>query len=311
MCLLRLHPTARLLSILALSSGLAFWGLAGQRGVAIGGRETRGAKLLFKSGFEADVTLLPPSDIVVTSACQELQGLDQQSGFTWPPVVLGSSDSALHLVDHANLQALDNQIQTIVGPQGVPTRVLYNAHYFTPAGKATQSPYEIRNITEGTSDLYIRYWIMISSDYLDVVGARSSWRTFFEWKSKDYASGAGFRLISYIYTDNNGTPYWHWQGDANPQAAIWEIDNFDVPVPIGEWFLTEFYWHWSEGQDGRALWRVNGQVVGDYHGPSTRNSKPIDFILMTQIYGDITPKFQWIDDIEIWDGLPPQYVAPR
>ncbi len=85
---------------------------------------------------------------------------------------------------------------------------------------------------------------------------------------------------------------------------MWEIDNKNVPVPNEEWFLTEFYWHWSEGDDGRALWKVNGQIIGDHHGPTTRNAKPIDFIMLTQIYGDANPKYQWVDDIEIWDGLP-------
>ncbi len=75
-------------------------------------------------------------------------------------------------------------------------------------------------------------------------------------------------------------------------------------MPLDEWFLTEFYWHWSEGDDGRALWRINGEVVGDHFGPTTRNHQPIDFIMLTQIYGNANPKYQWIDDIEIWDTLP-------
>jgi hypothetical protein len=133
-----------------------------------------------------------------------------------------------------------------------------------------------------------------------------SWRTFFEWKSKDYASGEGFRLIAFIYSDAQGNPYWHWQGDANPESPMWEIDNNTVPVPVDEWFLTEFYWHWSEGEDGQALWKVNGQVIGDHYGPTTRNSKPIDFIMLSQIYGNANPKYQWVDDIEIWDGIPLQ-----
>jgi len=47
--------------------------------------------------------------------------------------------------------------------------------------------------------------------------------------------------------------------------------------------------------------------VGDYHGPTTRNSQPIDFIMPFQIYGNSNPKHQWIDDIEIWDGIPEKY----
>jgi hypothetical protein len=91
------------------------------------------------------------------------------------------------------------------------------------------------------------------------------WRIFFEWKTVDYAPGDGFRLISFIYCDQTGAPYWYW----------------------------------SEGGDGRALWKVNGQVIGNHCGPTARNSKPIDFIVLTQVYGNSNPRYQWIDDLEI------------
>jgi hypothetical protein len=29
--------------------------------------------------------------------------------------------------------------------------------------------------------------------------------------------------------------------------------------------------------------------------------------MITQIYGNANPKYQWIDDIEIWDGIPEKY----
>jgi len=212
---------------------------------------------------------------------------------------LGASKSALHLIEDENGQALTNRIETVIGHNGNKTRALYSQENYTLG--ATQSPYEILNIKEGKKDLYIRYWIKLDRESLSQI---DKWRTFFEWKSKDYAKGEGFRLISYIYTDKEGNPYWHWQGDASPTNPIWEIDNKKVKVPIDEWFLTEFYWHWSEGEDGRALWKINGEVIGDHYGATTRNSKPIDFIMLTQIYGDANPKHQWVDDIEIWDGLP-------
>ena len=104
--------------------------------------------------------------------------------------------------------------------------------------------------------------------------------------------------------EDDTTPYWHWQGAADPMNPVWEVDNRDIPVPMGEWFLTEFYWRWSRGDDGRALWRINGEVVGDHAGPTTRNGKPIDFIMLARIYGDVNHKHQWVDDIEIWTGLP-------
>jgi len=256
------------------------------------------SKLLFKSGFENGVVI---NDFDVDNDdYRYIQGSDVE-GFSWPINVLGNnvSETGLHYVDSDNNQALFSEIQTVIGHDGTTTKALYNKEFYNT--DSTQLPYEILDITDGKKDLYIKYWIKVdaeSNQQPDI------WRTFFEWKTKDYAEGTGFRLISYIYTDNDGIPYWHWQGDANPQNPIWEIDNRDINVPLNEWFLTEFYWHWSEGEDGRALWKINGQVVGDHYGPTTLNSKPIDFIMLTQIYGNSNPKHQWIDDIEIWDSLP-------
>jgi len=252
------------------------------------------ARLLFSSGFEG-VTLEPLKD-----GYQNITGKDTRTGFSWPINILGAVDSGLHMIAHDNQQALRNEIQTITGHNGSPTRALYSVENYEHRDD-TQDPYEILDITDGRRDLYIRYWIKLDHSSLT---QPNKWRTFFEWKTKDYAKGSGFRLISFIYTDDDGKPYWVWQGDRDSEHPVWEIENRKIPVPMDEWFLTEFYWHWSEGRDGRALWRINGRVVGDHFGPTTRNHKPIDFIMLTQIYGNANPKHQWVDDIEIWDGLP-------
>ncbi len=251
-------------------------------------------KLLFSSGFEDNVHIGK-----VIEGYQFIEGKDLQTGFSWPIDILGARESALHCIDDYGGKAVMADIRTVIGHNGKETKALYNLQNFEK--EATQCPYEILDIVDGKQDLYIKYWIKLDSQSLH---QKDKWRTFFEWKSKDYAEGEGFRLISFIYTDEDGNPYWHWQGDADPQHAIWEIDNKSVPVPEEEWFLTEFFWHWSNGQDGRAIWKVNGQLVADYRGPTTRNNKAIDFIMLTQIYGDANPKYQWIDDIEIWDSPP-------
>ncbi len=255
--------------------------------------------LLFKSGFEKDVYLEEPNDNTPIGRYQLIKGTDSETGFSWPINVLGANAGGLHFIDDNNFQALENKIQTVIGHTGDSTRALYNIERYDLG--ITQCPYEILNIQEGTKDLYVKYWLKLDSASLF---QPDMWRALFEYKTKGYAENTGFRLIAYIYTDNDGIPYWHWQGDKDPQHSIWEIDNRAVPVPINKWFMTEFYWHWSEGDDGRALWKINGQVIGDHRGPTTRNSKPIDFIILTQIYGDANPKYQWIDDIEIWDGIP-------
>ena len=255
-------------------------------------------RLLFSSGFEEGVYI---DENIIDGAedYRYIRGVDSETGFSWPISVLGASNSALHYISDDNHQAINAEIQTVIGHNGDSTKALFQQENYEFRGE-TQCPYEILDITEGTKDLYIRFWIKLDSASLY---EPNMWRTFFEWKSKEYATGGGFRLISFIYTDNDGIPYWHWQGDKDPEHSVWEIDNKDIPVPVNEWFLTEFYWHWSEGEDGRALWKINGKVVGDHYGPTTQNSMPVDFIMIGQIYGTANPKHQWIDDIEIWDGL--------
>ncbi len=260
---------------------------------------TNSPTLLFSSGFEDNVYIeeTPDPDLLDVDI---IKGTDLETGFSWPIDVLGASEeSGLHYISDDNKQAVFSEIQQVIGHNGEMTNTLYQEENYEYLGD-TQCPYEILDILDGRKDLYVKYWMKIDATSNTQI---DKWRALFEYKTKDYAEGTGFRLISYIYTDQQGNPYWHWQGDQDPQNSIWEIDNYDIPVPLNQWFLTEYFWHWSEEDDGRALWKINGQVVGDHFGPTTRNAKPIDFIILTQIYGDANPKHQWIDDLEIWDGL--------
>ncbi len=264
-------------------------------------------KLLFASGFEDDV-YIDPVLVEDSEDYDFIRGVDRSTGFQWPINILGASESALHRVDDDNHQALVSEIQTING-----NKVLYNEEKYREANKSTQLTYEILNITEGKTDLYIRYRMKIDSNML---GTINKWRALFEYKTRDYKDpgedGTGYRLIAFIYTDDQGSASWHLQGDEDSSTPIWECDTLNltkqcnneyVPVITDEWFVTEYYWHWSNGSDGYTVWKINGKIVGENHGPTTRNNNPIDFILLTQLYGDVTPKYQWIDDIEIWDSM--------
>jgi hypothetical protein len=254
-------------------------------------------ELLFKSGFEGNV-YIDNTAYEDNEDYRFIRGTDNETGFSWPINILGASGSALHYIDDDNHQAVFAELQTVIGHDGNQTTVLYQQENYKT--DVTQCPYEILDIKDGTKDLYVKFWIKLDSASLY---KPNMWRTYFEWKSKKYAKGSGFRLISFIYTDDDGIPYWSFQGDKDPEHPIWEIDNRDIAVPVNEWFMNEFYWHWSEGDDGIALWKVNGQTIGEHYGPTTRHAKPIDFIIIGQIYGDSNPKQQWIDDIEIWNTL--------
>lgn len=274
--------------------------------------ENNTATLLFSSGFEESV-YIDPTVVPGSEDYDYIRGTDNITGFSWPIDILGASESALHRVADDGHTALSAEIQTVTGHKGTSTKALYNEETHRENGD-TQLTYEILNITQGKSDLYVKYWMKIDSNML---GSINKWRALFEYKTKDYKDpgegGTGYRLIAFIYTNENGDASWHLQGDEDSEHPIWECDtleptdechNANAPVIMDEWFLTEYYWHWSNGSDGYMVWKINGQIVGEHHGATTRNNNPIDFILFTQLYGDVTPKYQWIDDIEIWDSLP-------
>ena len=257
------------------------------------------AKLLFKSGFENSVEIIPNPD-VDNNDFDVITGKDNTTGFTWPISILGASDQGgLHYIDDDNRQAVFSELQTIIGHNGTLTKTLYSQENYDT--DVTQCPYEIVDLTEGTSNLYVKYWMKVDAESLH---QPYQWRVIYEYKTKEYAAGNGYRLIAFIYSDGNGNPYWHFEGDKDPQHPIWEYDNFDIPVPENQWFETEFYWKWSNTNNGRSLWKINGDVVANHHGATTINNKPIDLIMLTQIYGNSNPKHQWIDDIEIWSDLP-------
>ena len=51
---------------------------------------------------------------------------------------------------------------------------------------------------------------------------------------------------------------------------------------------------------------VNGQVIVDRYGPNIGVSNaPINRIAMANYSGTPYPVYQWIDDVEIWNGFPP------
>lgn len=260
-------------------------------------------KLLFKSGFEG-VTLDATATSADNSEYRLIRGIDSETGYTWPIDILGAKESGMHYIDDDNHQAVFAELQTVTGHDGTPTTALYMQENYDIG--ITQCPYEILDIKDnGRKDLYIKYWLKIDSVSLS---QPNTWRAIFEYKTIGYdkgiSKGSGFRLIAYIYTDDNGNPFWHFQGDNNPEHALWEKDNYDIPVPKNVWFKTEFYWHFGNKKNGRAWWKINDQIVADVHDQTTRSNKPIDFIILTQIYGDANPKHQWVDDIEIWEGLP-------
>lgn len=252
------------------------------------------AQLLFKSGFEG-VQLSEPKE-----GYQYLSGTDVESGFSWPLHILGSTFSGIHRVNDDNGKAITNAIVPTTGHNGQPTTTLFQqVHYDV---QVTQTPFQINTITENPKEIYMSYWMKTDSTF---VTNPDTWRAIWEYKTKNYATNTdGFRMIAFMAIDKDGKPYWLFQGDSSPQNPIWQVQNYKVPLILNEWFKVAYYIKWSTDQTGYARMTINNELIGEYTGATTANADPLDFIMLTQVYGNHYPMHHWVDDIEIWDGLP-------
>lgn len=261
--------------------------------VALGSSD---AKLLFSSGFEG--ITLSPND---ATDYQYLNGTDVETGFTWPPNIWGSSYNGLHTI---NEDGISNKIETVEGHTGELTSVLYNEILYSNGSPGAQTPYQINRISEDPDEYYISFWAKIDGVSLN---KPNDWRIIWQYKSDkfDYQNPQpGYRISIYMYNDKNGNTFWHTKGDdQNPD--YWAQSNTNVPVPRNEWFQVEVYSKVSSQADGRFWAKVNGQEIANHDGPNLGISgDSMSFMMLTQLYGNSYPAYQWIDDIEIWDGVP-------
>ena len=263
--------------------------------------------LLFKSGFEKGVYLDNPYPDEGGVWYQDIKGSDYPS-FSWP-IQLWESNATFQVLVDSSLDShtyISNEIVSTEGHKHSPSRVMRSTVHKAAEGW-TQDPYILMDAKE-KGDLYIKYWLKMPKHLAHVLGDGShddGWCTFFEWKTiSDY------RIAAYIYVDDQNKPYWYVHGDNAASDAddfvydeFWHKENHTYPVPENKWFMVEFFWHRSTGDDGRFWWAVDGNIIADYHG-GNKIKDPIDRIMFFTVYSGKYPLTQEVDDIEIWDGFP-------
>lgn len=277
------------------------------------------SQLLFWSGFEG-VTLNPPSNCWNSGCWQDLSGTDTATGFAWPPRV-GGGGAAFQLlasppanapVDAGSVNGyMFSQLQTVTGRRGTPTTAAYSQISRSGccgtgsqdgSNGSTQQPFMLLPAYD-VQDLYVSQWVALQPDLVEKMAA-GTWRDLFEWKT----AGQDYRIQLVIKSDGRGGLFWTAIGDTTQPTfqEFWRIDNKAVPVPVGQWFKVEAFWHRSWGGDGRVWFAVNGLVVADRYGPNMGpNGAPIDRIMMNQLYsGSGYPIYQWVDDVQIWSSFP-------
>jgi hypothetical protein len=216
------------------------------------------SRLLFASGFEGSVMALAPTDFFGTGAWQDVVGADGVSGFTWPPNIWGGTRSRFQLLANAAVDpsTIGNWFQngvdsSQIGHKGTLTRSLYSA--IKQGVSITQDPLILLPTAEG-GDLYISYWVKFQADLLARMTPQN-WRSLFEWKTNgDYRTQV--QVASWDDgcggTKPNGPMFWHVQADNNangglPYQEFWRVQDCSIPVPAGQWFKFEVFWHRSAG----------------------------------------------------------------
>jgi hypothetical protein len=280
----------------------------------LSGRPT-GARLLHRSGFEAGTWLDPVSGPAYNQT-PALHGVDATTGFSWDTPFYGVPYNLWEVLSADNVSLapgsatdyIQNVFETVTGPSGAPTRT-FKMSILKPSATTCciQDPLESAWMTRSVTDFYLRYWMRFNPELLGQAQAQGGnyWRL--QWEMKTLSD---YRMMTYVY-NNNGVPSWHAHADdvglSHSGAANWFwADYTSIPVPLDQWFFVEIYLHRADDTSGRFYFGVNGRTVEDHWGPNYGASHdPIGAMMFVQLYGqDPTNWYQWIDDLEVWDGPP-------
>ncbi|MEM9650046.1 MAG: hypothetical protein AAF969_16330 [Bacteroidota bacterium] len=207
------------------------------------------------------------------------------------------------------LRIIRNELVTISGPDGNPTTALRQtknrAEGASYGGPGSQTPYQINNIQNDPSETYFTWWHRYD-DLASLTNGDGNWRMLWQYKTQLWDQPSGFRTSIFLQSDSSGRLYWRTIGDTKlPQSSntVW-AENSTAQVPKEQWFKVEIYVKWSSGSDGRFWAKINGVEIANHNGPNI-GPRPdsLRWIGIWQFYGPGNGQ-QWIDDYQIWDGVP-------
>ena len=245
---------------------------------------------------------------------------------------------------------MSNDFEFVAGPHGNRTRALRQVVRGGSRGadenwSSTQNDFVLLPGQDDQGDLYVAYWLKLEGDLLARLAAEpwdrgvrtlipallprrlehaidNPWaaRVLTDWKTGEGAGGGDYRILLSIHGDRDlHRLYWNLRADnvANgglPEQIFWEQTNSIVHVPVGRWFRLEVFVHRSGGNDGRVWVAVDGATIFDRYGPNFGiHGLPWNRIMPFLNYstGQQLPAEQWVDDFEIWNGLPASATAAR
>ncbi len=254
----------------------------------------------------------------------KLTGAEDGSNSDWSRDLPCADSYFVYLVgDHQPDRYVSSDIVTVEGRDGKPTEALHmsvKADY--DAGKSTTrnelSLFYDEAAGHGYDEGYVKYWMKLEDDFVERFPMeRPNWRMMMEWKEPDSGittekGGTNNYRINVHIVMKDGTPRWLVIGQEVQPVRIteWEETNLDHVVPTGRWFQVEAYMR-KHASDGRVFFAVDGETVCDYRGRTEHkdNPLPLKFWSIFKLYHgtkwlEAGPTHQWIDDVELWSGLP-------
>lgn len=189
----------------------------------------------------------------------------------------------------------------------------------------------------------------LDASYGGIFNNQGTWRSFFEIKTGTPASATNwfpgddgdYRFVAQIVTgchpdlinpppnsylppppcnvpNPDPAPFWLFTGDnvaggSYPALNRWAETNTTLAIPDdGRWNKVQVFVHRSSGTDGRFWMAINDVVVVDRCGPNTGYANlPMNRIMPFVMYtGARLPAYQWVDDVEVWPGMPGSPLPP-
>jgi hypothetical protein len=290
-------------------------------------------RLLFRSGFEAGVTLSTSCALPVQQHAGVLSPTRTGSqqlrlcggdvpGSVWEQPAWGTDPPFLNAIVDAGVLAaayLDTRIVDITdGPRGQTTRALFlNKLGAPPVRTLTSQVTLVYNFTSATAvppeELYLRYWIRLDEQLLMDAATPGYWRLIAEYKSYGMPVIHREQAMLYAHSRPGSAPEPYLLAIGNYQDSStpprWLVDyhapDYD-PVPLGTWVPFELHLRYRGLDDDRFTVALGSEVLADHVGPSTGAAAgvPLGSLFANKIYGAANDAPQWIDDLEIWDRPP-------
>lgn len=304
---LQLQAAIMLLCLLALCITSYVWGSTNTKSIPSLGTiiDSHSATLLFKSSWESPVEFTSSQKIY-------FKGADQ--GFDWAELTSIGFASPGHMFHYVGGQLgvdVDSQLSTVRAHSG--SRSLYQAKLTREGSWRSQLIIYTDDNVFGNK-IFVRRWLYYPTDF-DL--PEKGWMAGV-FSHRELTSDPQFTVGMGIWRNSkfSNDLFWAVEGliyqtsGAPDHKAFFEV-NTDVPIPKGRWFKLEEYIE-RHPTDGVVKVWVDGQLIFDLSGVMTKTpwGEPLvgnmvgKVMVGSEDYGYTYPYYHWIDDLEIWDGIP-------